>query len=433
MKKTIILYFSFAVVFFSACQKSMSDDFLFSSVSQEAEKKSYFVPQEKAIEEVNTLLNVIDEGSTRGKHGNRAIESVAFLHSQVSPVRSETEPFSFEGIYVVSFENDEGFALASADSRTTPVFCVVDKGTFSLDENIAPPLAVFLGNLDKAMKDTLSPLYKENVKTDTTDELYTRSTTYGDWQIVSQVTPKISTLWHEAYPYNYEFPLSGDDLFSPPFYGKIRAGSSTIAVGQILAAMEPQIPGPLSYSWSGIKNPEQALSTTAGFLKEIGMGIFSQWGLAEVTCDLGTVRDYLRDNWYLTVEKESDADSHVSDAVSFLAEAPIKNNLIYSRADSERRTFLGITVGYSGDYAWAVDGCVIRQRTKTTTNIFGHTSTSMETQNLLHCNMGFPTDAYNGYYVNTDFTSPLDGPLGNAMIFESLNLVYRNKFLYISK
>lgn len=431
--------FLVTAVLLSACEKSVSEESVYLSDTSLEKQCPYIVSQEEAIEEVNNLLNIIDENSTRGVHDRRSIESVDLIHQDISPVRAESDNFSFEGIYVISFANDEGFALASADSRTTPVFCIVDKGTFSLDENISPALAVFLDNLDKALQDTLSPLYLKNVETDTVNTSSTRSTTYGDWQIVSQVNPKISTLWHEAWPYNQYFPSYPTGVVgpTPAFNGHFPTGSSTVAVGQIIAAMEITHNPPVyynlnNYDWTAMKTPGN-YTYVASFLRDIGECFFSNWGEEETTCDLGRVRDYLIDDWGCTVIKESDADSHVEDAVSFLAETPLKNNLIYSRADSGRRTFLGIPIEYSGDYAWAIDGCVIRQRTKTTTNIFGHTSTSTETQRLLHCNMGYLTNAYNGYYVNTDFTAPLTSPTSNAIVLESQNLIYRNKFLYISK
>lgn len=387
---------------------------------------TFRVSKPEAIEEVQQLLDIVDNSTTRSASKNRQIGTVEYMPYPSLSTRSSSTLTDFEGIYVVNFADDEGFALASADSRTTPVFCIVDEGNFSLDEKINPALAVFLNKLDAALNDTLSGLYQCINNVDTIQNS-TRSTTYGDWELVSIVNPKINKHWHQAYPYNAYYPLSNSGTLDDPFRGHIPTGSSPIAVAHILSGLRATYFVPSSYNWNSMDD-----NSAAGLIADIGMSIFTEWGQEEEICERQNIIDYLEECWGCTTATEMEADDHVIDAIDFLSEQTVNNNLIYSRADSEKRQFLGITIEYNGPYAWAIDGCLVRKRTVTKDRLIGKPKTTIETQHLLHCNMGYG-GLYDGFYVDTEFTRPIVHYTNDLYQSTPLTLVYRNKFIYVSK
>lgn len=412
----------------SLCSCSSEFEEMESNVVSKEQTSSniYRVSESSAVNEVQNLLNSMDTQLTRADKPSRTVKSVQFIDGASASTRSTNT--NFEGIYVVNFENNEGFALASADNRTTPVFCIVDEGEFSLGEDINPGLAAFLDNLDAAINDTTSGIYLSACSEEA--DLETRSEpVYGDWQILTNIAPKIQVHWNQTYPYNMYYPMVGE--IGMPDYRHILTGSSVVAIGMILSALQPQPLGPLYYNWSSIISPQGSAEGVASLFKEIGEALFEELEYTQETCDIDDAQDYFED-WDLEVEKESDADDHVDDAIAFLSETISHDNLIYSRADSEKKAFLGIPLQYSGDYAWAIDGCVVRQRTVTKTNIFGKPKTSTETQRLLHCNMGYGGTC-DGYYIDTEFNIKVSNIYADAYMDTCHNLVYRNKFLYISK
>lgn len=83
--------------------------------------------QKNALEFINSL-----NGTTRSKLDNDKIGSVKAISASNRFTRSSAnESINLDTLfYVVNFENDNGFVIASSDKREIPVFAYVEEGTY---------------------------------------------------------------------------------------------------------------------------------------------------------------------------------------------------------------------------------------------------------------------------------------------------------------
>jgi hypothetical protein len=152
---------------------------------------------------------------------------------------------------------------------------------------------------------------------------------------------------------------------------------------------------------------------------DIGLGVNMEYSSSGSSSTITDARSYIIGRGYTCSSIRGYNDTDVVNAL-------LQNKLVYSRADSERHSFLGIIVWYSGRHAWVIDGVIHKKR------VHSCYPTGYQYHALVHCNFGW-RGGYNGYYIGGAFTSRTisDGtwPYNNQ---PPLHYVYNNKIMIIN-
>ena len=93
---------------------------------------SFYVPFETALTYAEQMLNK-ENGSTRTSTKRKVAEHYEYITNNATRSTGENIDVRF---HVINFENNQGFALVSADSRTTPVYAYSSTGNLNIDESI---------------------------------------------------------------------------------------------------------------------------------------------------------------------------------------------------------------------------------------------------------------------------------------------------------
>ena len=204
MKK--LLFVIIAAIAFVACEKEP-----FAQANDYVERvSSNKVSLSKALFYAENSINGI---GTSTRSTTRKVKSTEIFVAKPSTRSVESEEVSF---YLINYEDNEGFAMVSTDSRTTPVYAYSDEGNLNpADFENNPGLKIFLegailnyedeiancstyalgDRLPIELPDTLDdprPIYVDGifcyVKTDTTRMF---------------VDKLLTTAWHQDWPYNF--------------------------------------------------------------------------------------------------------------------------------------------------------------------------------------------------------------------------------------
>lgn len=133
MKK--LLFVMVAAIAFVACEKepfAQANDY----VERESSNK---VSLSKALFYAENSINGI---GTSTRSTTRKVKSTEIFVAKPSTRSAESEEVSF---YLINYEDNEGFAMVSTDSRTTPVYAYSDEGNLNpADFENNPGLKIFL-------------------------------------------------------------------------------------------------------------------------------------------------------------------------------------------------------------------------------------------------------------------------------------------------
>lgn len=229
------------------------------------QKNNRFISLSEAKANVLDLLRIIDTKTTKGASNSRQIANCFSLG------------FGTKGsnggliYHVINFADNKGYALASADRRTMPVFCVIDEGQFSGFDKIDNPsfkailksidiyyhlktgAKVFDTNGNEVPKEVLvrrfGDVIDEEFDEDTIECFYPEGSyvEYQAWQPKERFGTILSTKWGQRHNFNkYCFTQSGA---SAP------AGCAPVAIGQIMAFHQHNITyNGHVYNWSIMSN-----------------------------------------------------------------------------------------------------------------------------------------------------------------------------------
>lgn len=105
---------------------------------QEKYINSHRIPQEIAIKELESFL-IDDDVLTKGGNGHRVIKSIECLTERVPSTKIGSDYNGLDTlIYIVNFDNQEGFAVLSADDRiSSMIIAVTEKGELHPDDFLA--------------------------------------------------------------------------------------------------------------------------------------------------------------------------------------------------------------------------------------------------------------------------------------------------------
>lgn len=309
-------------------------------------------------------------------------------------------------LYAVNFSNNNGYALVGADRRTEPIFGIIDNGSFS-DESITtnPNFAFFLDlALEKAVYDIQ--------KNDTAKIVNTRS--INDYDDVYGTAYNLNSKWGQGAPYNQYCP--------GPYTGCVAT-----AIAQILSYF-PTIDsvnwqdgssfGSSVLHWKqiqtdcfrykGILNTAttpQSANEVAHLMRYLGVALKAKYKSDGTSIESKDAINWLNDYASLkaTGLKEYDADQ------VFMAANRFSDKIVYMRGNRGKKSFVGITITYTGGHAWVADGSFTATR-----------KSDGQRVNLFHFNWGW-NGGSNGYFLAAVFDSS-NPAIGDAELPGMLSL-----------
>lgn len=390
------------VLFFS-CSEDESIPLSMSETEQLSEASNpNYVNYEEALEIAikwltNNNATTRAEGLKVKNHYEFSANNHYLLRTRANDLMEDSIDVRF---HVINFEDNAGFALVSADNRTTPVYAYSTESNLDLGECMENTgLSVFMeGAIKRYSMETrghiLPPRPYDPVELDSMI-LYPRTTFNGqECYMVCQdrhqnAGPLLSTLWDQGSPYNYYCP------YVPDAYSfcedRAAAGCVTIALAQIMAYYNY----PNNWNWNLIHSaPSYSYFVHNNASNEVAQFIYSVAVAANVSfgrdssSNINNAHDAL-ENW-----------NYITSGVLFFNESNVINSLNVSMPVYCRGTNPNTNKGH----AWVIDGY---NHTTTDVTYYAipqpHVKIGEEVYSssfFYHCNWGWG-GLSNGYFLDT--------------------------------
>lgn len=102
-----------------------------------SECKSHQISEEKALYELNSVLKGIENSTTRSGSYQQVADISTLKVSDIVKLTRVNYISDIENlIYIVNFENNDGYAILAADDRLEPVIAIVDRGNLTREKLI---------------------------------------------------------------------------------------------------------------------------------------------------------------------------------------------------------------------------------------------------------------------------------------------------------
>ena len=165
MKKLHFISFLLTALAFYGCT---NEEPFISSVENEVMPKSnrgnpYRISINDAIKYSDRLLADIDNINTRSPRKVESVKAVTVMTSTRS-----SECINDTILYIINYEDDEGFAIVSADKRAIPVYAISETGHFEINKNSNPAIEKMVGYAHESAK---YHIQKQGVNTTCPDSL----------------------------------------------------------------------------------------------------------------------------------------------------------------------------------------------------------------------------------------------------------------------
>lgn len=405
MKKFLKLLSLFILVSCSHEDSVLNDDYF-------TEKNEHHISLEAALSELNAVLTDID--ATTRAEGIRSIRSVSTIrNTDLSPETRAHSEQEEDIIYIINFDDEQGFALLAANDRLAPVIAITECGNLTTEEFKA------CANNNTQNHDSALPSevisYISGASFDGSilpPPLPTTYTTYGDWIFESQKGPYVQFKWNQSPPYNYYSPeVSGLDSY---MNGKGYVGCTAVAAGQLIAANSHRglflLPaslggytldrdmiwqsidllksrGPGEMTFTLFEQSEEALAV-ALFLRAIGKSIGMTYKVSGSGAPSRNVASLMNSIGYRNSELVDYKENSVCQMLNRQCPVYIEGK----GYDSQEKEYLY--------HAWLIDGVYTQRRFAETRSTLTNEllKSYWESRNLFHCNFGY-SGKFDGYYT----------------------------------
>lgn len=393
-----------------------NDEFDYSPYTQSGNLQvvdSFYVPYETALFLAEQVF-VEQDTITRGVKKKRKV-GAHYEYVVQKTTRSVTDGEEIR-FHVINFENDEGFVIVAADSRTTPVYAFSPVGNLVMDAAVDNPgFAYFLEsaveyyvgdiNFDIPLlpaPDTCDIPYLALEEVDGVMYHIRQETSFEN--NLSGILLDVS--WNQNYPYNY---YCGENEYTGIGYGfRNAAGCGPIAAAQIMSYYRfPSYFDGYDIEWDTImsstyENERYSYNTECSYsarnlarlINLIGIESYAIYG-SQTSVFISDVDDMFRTFGY-----------QCSDPVAF------SQGVVSASINRGEPVFIGGTSPEGGGHAWVIDGYK-RQRTDityyyTTPPYNIYKKNTEYGKFYYHCNWGWgENDNYAVWCL--DVFSPYDG------------------------
>lgn len=318
--KTKILISTILLLMFASCT-NQNEDLMNICVSKNSENH-YLVSESQAINSAITFFKAKGDLSKNIKKGNvkRAIVKSSSVTAQKQ-----------EGVYIINFDNNCGYAVVSADTR----------------DSVSIYLASTEGFFDENDNDNQFLLSVINSYQNQTIESQSFNPDKGDYEqtitnvVEAEYGPLLNTKWHQGYPFNTklveEYPNYRDSLY---------IGCVPVAIGQIINYYQypASVNGEnidwdlISYNWGNNSYQTWATNEISKLLYLIGTDMNINYPFSYGTNFLGAVSEFNRLGY--SYRTRNGYDKNIIQAQIALG------NPVYMRGDNS------INAGH----AWVADG-----------------------------------------------------------------------------
>lgn len=378
------------VVFWVSCNQSENVDLNknFSVASEEC-----FIDKEQAVSLALALSLEINSqnGSTKGTVEILDVESYG----------NKEEP----AYYVINYEDENGFIILSADSRTPVVLAFSEAGNFEINNEMPPALIEWMKNTEEMvysvrngeiepLAPSIRPLLCEAIqslplKEETNNET---STTYRidpcnddnqpnkpvDCMKQTKVGPLLETTWHQQGAFNDQVPYYCG-------YDQAPAGCVAISVAQVMYYHQH----PTQFNWSAM-DLMHGTSESARLIADIGYKVGMNY-------DCGGSGAY-----------NSDIPKLLKNQYGYTSASYSKNfnsNTIKAQISSGNPVILGGISDEAG-HSWVCDGYIY-------TNMCTYSTLTF------HMNWGWGGSPYDGWFSFEDWN-----PKGGKGYYKNKDIVY---------
>ncbi|MBR3827573.1 MAG: C10 family peptidase [Alistipes sp.] len=340
-------------------------------------------------------------------------------------------------VYIVDFDNGDGYAILGAQYDISPIFSITENGTFDTDkfaEAIRHEVKNNIITLEECEQRSLESVEEHDLNHLSTDDSFVyelmasyviddaidgpiildptpvtppitppsliRTTTYTTMEIVEHYPPLLTTTWHQWEPFNLKCENDESELCP--------TGCTVTALAQIIAYHEyPQnltccgVP----ISWDVVKGYDSEVSYTD-----------DSDTIVQLSC---LCRELGKSNYCDVNYTPTGSSSNATKAKNAFEELKYKNvdkRLGFEEADisavinmikKNKPVYVGAHKTINNGHAMVYDGYVKRRPKTTTTCYFSDgsydtTITYGSMQNLFHIAWGYTDGLHNGYYLATN-------------------------------
>ena len=352
-------------------------------------------------------LNFVNKlGTTTRANGKPlTVSDVKAIGIDKSVTRSEVDSVNLDSLfYVVNFDNNEGYVIASSDDRETPIFAYIEDGNYNEEDTLNNGYEAFMSSLidteiynrqltenDEKLQQSPTipqePIVTRFIRKEDDDEdnPYNGPTIAEDKYEV--MLPLLKTKWDQSAPYNKYCP--------GPYTGCV-----VTAISQICSFLKS--PNNVSWSYNGVGN-----SCNIDWDKIVKECTNSYWGAPTSYDTQDQVANLMR-FWGVTFEAEySSGGTSVNgddaidklrwygynatklgdyNATNVINDLKKGNSIIFMIGHARYYHVWLVVRKYVDGHAWVVDGYIDEVRSKKETI-------------YLHCNWGWG-GTRNGYFLS---------------------------------
>lgn len=390
------------------------------------------IPVEKALAEMNSVLDLIAGPTRSGKRPS--IQHIAV--SGGSATRSDEGSLPDTMVYVVNFEGEAGFAVLGARRTLDPVYVVTESGSFDAAQ-LNRVIALYQDRLlngepaTRAEETSDGPVSELGI-----DYVYemvgatlaeeglmmpaagsakaANSVTYGPWNTESKAGPYLTVKWNQTYPFNMSMP---EDPYwnNSEYNGRYPVGCGVIAMAQILSYTQKPAAAPAeskSYDWMYMNFVSNYINVSnyLPFRYAPSGTIFDTY-----TQQLSEVLNYLGISFNRIFQYHQCGVTPTEiikalkkfDPVYYASAnyASVDTGAITAMIDAKKPVYVVGNNAKGEGHAWVVDGYIYANRQETTpTAIPGIDLVTTKKYYLYHINWGF-NGSHDGYFISNIFDS----------------------------
>ena len=338
--------------------------------------------------------------------------------------------------HIINFEDNAGFALVSADDRTTPVYAYSTEGLLNIEDAIsntgfgdfmenAKVYYKYEANGGKGPGDGWPLPFLEDpfwIESLPTTQFGGRTVyVYSRYETQDSVAPLLMTQWGQDDPYNYYCPEANN--MPSNYNGRCPAGCVPIALAQLMAYYKyakntTDIEGyPIFLRWNNLHNQVSFPSGDSSFdcralaklirkIGDVGNATYTNTGTGVATIMVDSILHYF--GYSTSGLQTSLFDNGV------LLKSLDNNKPIYVRGE---RTTANGNIGHG----WVVDGYSHKEIVEdlyayTTPHYHLFTLHTLECLDYFHCNWGW-NGLYNAYVLNFKANEDRQYSINNSYIY----------------
>ncbi|HCC51553.1 MAG TPA: hypothetical protein DEQ30_05400 [Porphyromonadaceae bacterium] len=411
-----LLFCTIIIAFFSCSNEEfVANDTNLDDATKPEHKNVYRILEEDAIKNLLSFIKQMEKSpegaiSTRNK-AVRTVKNIEIIGKDKEKISTYASGYDNNLLstinadtlmYLINFEEDQGFAIVSADKRSNNIYAIVDEGFMDVNrmEQINNP--GFILFMESAVKKEIENLATYDIATYSSGSGGSGNTGGGnDFPTgplyVGSVAPKLKTKWGQGYPYNLYCPNGWTGCVSTAmaqiysYYQtvsnfKYNSNNITLNWSQIISDCENTDP---SYGQLNHNTENTSSVQIAHFMRYLGYVLNANY----YTDGRGTAassREAL--DWMLLYGKLKRQFYEGYYTANHTYTSVAQGHLVYIIG---RKTVNGESVGH----AWIIDGGIQYKKSATT----------IDCEYFVHCNWGW-NGVCDGYYKE-DIFNHKNGPV----------------------